>query len=35
MDRAKLEEIKTNDLTIIWAWYDYNLLIYIFHACVL
>ena len=21
---AKLEEIKTNDLTIIWAWYDHN-----------
>ena len=30
LDGAKLEEIKTNDLTIIWTWYDHNLLTYFF-----
>ena len=35
LDGAKLEKIKTNDLTIIWAWYDHNLLTYIFYARVM
>ena len=35
MDGTKLEEIKTNDLTIIWAWYDYDLLTYILYARVI
>ena len=32
---SKLEEIKTNDLTIIRPWYDHNLLTYIFCAHVM
>ena len=35
LDGAKLEEIKTNDLTIIWASYDHNLLTYIVYAYVM
>ena len=30
LDGAKLEEIKTNDLTIVWAWNDQHLLTYPF-----
>ena len=30
LDGAKLEGIKRNDLTIIWAWYDHHLLTYTF-----
>ena len=35
LDGAKLEEIKTNDLTIIWTWYDHNLIDIIFYARVM
>ena len=35
LDEARLEEMKTNALTIIWAWYDHDLLTYIAYARVI
>ena len=35
LDEARLEEMKTNALTIIWAWYDHDLLTYVAYARVI